>query len=92
MFGCVLIVLGVVMSVVGYFSEALSEVIVYNKTHEEVTNVTVDPTRKVQFDSLAFIGPVVMGVGAFILMIACVMTLESRDKHAQACYGRYWQK
>uniref|UniRef100_A0A914XZ74 Uncharacterized protein n=1 Tax=Panagrolaimus superbus TaxID=310955 RepID=A0A914XZ74_9BILA len=32
---------------------------------------------------MQYIGPVCMGFGAFAMIIACVMTLESRDRHAQ---------
>ena len=33
--------------------------------------------------SMQYVGPVLMGVGMFLLIIACVITLESRDRHAQ---------
>ncbi|VDK72553.1 unnamed protein product [Onchocerca ochengi] len=36
------------------------------------------------FKSLQYIGPVAMGIGTFILIIACVITFESRDKSKQA--------
>ncbi|KAK6022391.1 hypothetical protein OSTOST_11917 [Ostertagia ostertagi] len=32
---------------------------------------------------MQYLGPILMGIGSFILIIACVVTLESRDKHAQ---------
>lgn len=35
------------------------------------------------FKSLQYIGPVAMGIGTFILIIACVITFESRDKSKQ---------
>lgn len=35
------------------------------------------------FQSMQYIGPILMGIGTFVLIIACVITLESRDKHAQ---------
>uniref|UniRef100_A0A1I7T2X6 Uncharacterized protein n=1 Tax=Caenorhabditis tropicalis TaxID=1561998 RepID=A0A1I7T2X6_9PELO len=36
-----------------------------------------------QLKSMQYLGPILMGIGSFILIIACVVTLESRDKHAQ---------
>ncbi|OZC12926.1 hypothetical protein X798_00561 [Onchocerca flexuosa] len=35
------------------------------------------------FKSLQYIGPIAMGIGTFILIIACVITFESRDKNMQ---------
>jgi hypothetical protein len=32
---------------------------------------------------MQYVGPVLMGFGTFLLIIACVITLESRDRHAQ---------
>ena len=36
-----------------------------------------------EFSKFQYLGPILMGIGSFILIIACVVTLESRDKHAQ---------
>jgi hypothetical protein len=75
-------VLGIVMAVIGYFDEALSTETRTNLTTTS-TETIVNVAKRFQFKSLQYIGPIIMGVGSFILMIACVMTLESRDKHAQ---------
>ncbi|CAK5083666.1 unnamed protein product [Meloidogyne enterolobii] len=33
--------------------------------------------------SMQYVGPILMGLGMFLLIVACVITLESRDRHAQ---------
>ncbi|KRY10695.1 hypothetical protein T12_4895 [Trichinella patagoniensis] len=62
--GSLLLAAGVAMSIVGYYSR-----------QETSAFVTSDPLVP-----LSYLGPVVMGAGAFILIIVCVVTLESRDK------------
>ncbi|RCN28519.1 hypothetical protein ANCCAN_25737, partial [Ancylostoma caninum] len=46
-------------------------------------NVYHDRVVQYQLKSMQYLGPILMGIGSFILIIACVVTLESRDKHAQ---------
>uniref|UniRef100_A0A914WU25 Uncharacterized protein n=1 Tax=Plectus sambesii TaxID=2011161 RepID=A0A914WU25_9BILA len=84
-FGTILIVLGIVMAVIGYFDEALSTEKYFNVTTQTEHKI-INAAKRFQFKSLQYIGPIVMGIGSFILMIACVMTLESRDKHAQVVH------
>ncbi|CAJ0567853.1 unnamed protein product, partial [Mesorhabditis spiculigera] len=68
------------MTALGYFDKTLSQYQVLNNgTAEEKTDFVI----AYQLKSLQYIGPVLMGIGTFILIIACVITLESRDKHAQ---------
>ncbi|KRZ05690.1 hypothetical protein T11_6886 [Trichinella zimbabwensis] len=62
--GSLLLAAGVAMSIVGYYSR-----------QEASAFATSDPLVP-----LSYLGPVVMGAGAFILIIVCVVTLESRDK------------
>ncbi|CEF67585.1 Protein of unknown function DUF2371, TMEM200 family-containing protein [Strongyloides ratti] len=79
-FGVIIITLGIIMTGLGYFDKELAKVTVYNET--TTSNITyIDNFRRIQFKSMQYIGPVLMGVGSFMLIIACVITLESRDKH-----------
>uniref|UniRef100_A0A0K0DBH7 FtsX-like permease family protein n=1 Tax=Angiostrongylus cantonensis TaxID=6313 RepID=A0A0K0DBH7_ANGCA len=79
-FGCVVIVIGLAMTVLGYFDKQFSE-------RMEVVDgsIIVSHDRIVQYQlkSMQYLGPILMGIGTFILIIACVVTLESRDKHTQ---------
>ncbi|MFH4977311.1 hypothetical protein AB6A40_004020 [Gnathostoma spinigerum] len=92
-FGTVVIVIGMLMTVVGYFDVDLSQV-------EKVNSITgaketfIRWALKYQLKSLQYLGPILMGIGSFILIIACVITLESREKHAQVIQSeskKYWK-
>uniref|UniRef100_A0A0K0E3F6 Transmembrane protein 200A n=1 Tax=Strongyloides stercoralis TaxID=6248 RepID=A0A0K0E3F6_STRER len=79
-FGVIIISIGIIMTGLGYFDKELAKVTVYNKT--TTANITyIDNFRRIQFKSMQYIGPILMGIGSFMLIIACVITLESRDKH-----------
>ncbi|EFP02739.1 hypothetical protein CRE_28328 [Caenorhabditis remanei] len=79
-FGCIIIVVGLAMTVLGYFDKYFSEKIEIIDGNE---HVTYDRMIQYQLKSMQYLGPILMGIGSFILIIACVVTLESRDKHAQ---------
>uniref|UniRef100_A0AC34G4P1 Uncharacterized protein n=1 Tax=Panagrolaimus sp. ES5 TaxID=591445 RepID=A0AC34G4P1_9BILA len=70
------------MTVLGYFHRELATTVVYNSTLQTEMSELND-TKRVLFKGMQFVGPVCMGFGAFAMIIACVMTLESRDRHAQ---------
>lgn len=40
-------------------------------------------TKQFLLRSLQFFGPILMAIGAFMLIAACVITLENRDSHAR---------
>ncbi|EGT37296.1 hypothetical protein CAEBREN_01755 [Caenorhabditis brenneri] len=79
-FGCIIIVVGLAMTILGYFDKYFSEKIEIIDGSEQVT---YDRMIQYQLKSMQYLGPILMGIGSFILIIACVVTLESRDKHAQ---------
>ncbi|KAJ1369437.1 hypothetical protein KIN20_030894, partial [Parelaphostrongylus tenuis] len=79
-FGCVVIVIGLAMTVLGYFDKHFSERV---EVVDGSMIVYHDRVIRYQLKSMQYLGPILMGIGAFILIIACVVTLESRDKHAQ---------
>lgn len=57
-FGTVLIGLGMAMAGIGYYAHDLA---IVHKSHNETI---IDKTRQLQFQSLSYVGPVIMGVGA----------------------------
>lgn len=74
--GLVLIVIGASMATVGFYSDHLSTV------EERRGNSTVrvkNEHRDRHLDSLTYLGPLVMGLGGFIIVATCVMTFEARD-------------
>ncbi|CAI5437483.1 unnamed protein product [Caenorhabditis angaria] len=80
-FGCIIIVVGLSMAVLGYFDIHFSERVRLDSNGSQV--ITHDKFIQYQLKSMQYLGPILMGIGSFILIIACVVTLESRDKHAQ---------
>ena len=78
------------MVVAAYWSEYLathqieeSTMTGANTTHTTHTNHTVitkNSNLHYHISNLAYVGPMFMGVGAFIIIIACVVVFETRDK------------
>lgn len=122
--GAALMVLGLVMTVVGYFDSDLflsstasgtRNTNTNNQHHQQAATTTVmintassdlppsfSPISssssssddgdallhnqhwfRFLLKSMQYVGPVLMGIGMFLLIIACVISLESRDRHAQ---------
>lgn len=74
--GMILLVIGTTMSVVGFYAETLStEVIESGNRTVEVT----DPDRQYHLHNLTYVGPVIMGLGGFVIVAAFVMTFEGHD-------------
>ncbi|XP_054153245.1 uncharacterized protein LOC128951959 isoform X2 [Oppia nitens] len=75
--GIVLLVLGTVMSVIGFFAEplAIEQITLPNGTIVP----TMDPDTKQHLHNLTYVGPVVMGLGGIVIVAACVLTFEVRD-------------
>ncbi|CAC5393695.1 unnamed protein product [Mytilus coruscus] len=53
------------------------------KTSNVTTKIPVE-TKYTQLKSLAYVGPVLMGIGFFVLMVAVVLYCEIRDKFVQS--------
>uniref|UniRef100_A0A914RD07 Uncharacterized protein n=1 Tax=Parascaris equorum TaxID=6256 RepID=A0A914RD07_PAREQ len=45
----------------------------YNKETDE-KEIVINLSKRYQLKSLQYVGPILMGVGSFILIIACVIT------------------
>ena len=72
---------GTAMCVVGYYAEyfATTETI---STTVNGTDIVIIKDSSMQFHikNLTFVGPIFMGIGAFIIVVACVVVFETRDK------------
>ncbi|CAG2106964.1 unnamed protein product [Medioppia subpectinata] len=75
--GIVLLMLGTVMSVVGFFAEPLA--VDHVKLENGTVVPTIDPDTKQHLHNLTYVGPVVMGLGGIVIVAACVLTFEVRD-------------
>lgn len=74
--GLLLMACGAAMATLGFYSDHLSTV------EERRGNSTVlikNENRDWQLDSLTYLGPMVMGLGGFIIVATCVMTFEARE-------------
>ncbi|XP_023218286.1 uncharacterized protein LOC111620572 [Centruroides sculpturatus] len=74
--GFFLILIGTGMATVGFYSDQLSKV---EKKQGNITVYHKDGLKDMHLSSLTYFGPVVMGVGGFIILATCVMTFEARD-------------
>uniref|UniRef100_A0AC35TSQ6 Ion_trans_2 domain-containing protein n=1 Tax=Rhabditophanes sp. KR3021 TaxID=114890 RepID=A0AC35TSQ6_9BILA len=79
-FAGILIGAGIIMTGVGFFDKDFSKKSVYNQTLN-MNISTVDSNWKMYLKGMQYAGPIATGAGAFLLIVACVITLESRDKH-----------
>ena len=59
-------------------------IILDSETYREMllTSSPQDPAR-FRLSHVSFSGPVVLGTGGFLVIVACVMTLEARDNAAK---------
>ncbi|CAL1271727.1 unnamed protein product [Larinioides sclopetarius] len=74
--GMILLIIGTTMSVVGFYADTLSTEI------QESGNSTIevrDPDRHYHLHNLTYVGPVIMGLGGFVIVAAFVMTFEGHD-------------
>ncbi|CAH1115452.1 unnamed protein product [Psylliodes chrysocephalus] len=84
--GLLLMVLGAAMATIGYYADHLSA------APEFKANFTVrakNETKSFHLNNLSYAGPIVMGVGGFIVVAACVMTFEARDSAAKVVPARF---
>ena len=75
--GIILLTIGTIMSVVGFFAEPLA--IEYKKAPNGTLVPTIDPDIKTHLHNLTYVGPVIMGLGGIVVVAACVLTFEVRD-------------
>lgn len=77
--GCFLILLGAVMCNFAFHAEKLSR-ISHRISNATDTELVSNSTKLGALKSLTFIGPSLIGLGIFVIIIACVLLLDRRDK------------
>ncbi|KAF0760444.1 Uncharacterized protein FWK35_00031654 [Aphis craccivora] len=86
-FGLFLMAVGAIMAIIGYYAEQLSSDDIVTKTDSGNSSTSIRTTKSTKKSShiykLSYAGPIVMGVGGFIVVAACVMTFEARDRAAK---------
>lgn len=74
------------MATIGYYTNT--------HAHELRANGTVaqfrfkNENRGLHLNNLSYLGPIIMGVGGFIVVAACVITFEMRDSAAKVMPAR----
>ncbi|XP_066138773.1 uncharacterized protein [Euwallacea fornicatus] len=84
--GLLLMVLGAAMATIGYYADQLS---VAQEIRGNHTVAVKNESRGFHLNNLSYAGPIVMGVGGFIVVAACVMTFEARDSAAKVVPARF---
>ncbi|XP_014250656.1 uncharacterized protein LOC106667300 [Cimex lectularius] len=79
-FGLLLMFIGTTMAILGYYADQLS---VGQEMRGNTTVRIKHEARGFHLNNLSYAGPIVMGVGGFIVVAACVMTFEARDSAAK---------
>uniref|UniRef100_A0A2S2Q110 Transmembrane protein n=1 Tax=Sipha flava TaxID=143950 RepID=A0A2S2Q110_9HEMI len=86
-FGLFLMAVGAIMAIIGYYAEQLSSDDIVSKTDIRNSSTSIRTTKTNKKSShiykLSYAGPIVMGIGGFIVVAACVMTFEARDRAAK---------
>uniref|UniRef100_A0A336M0I8 CSON014781 protein n=1 Tax=Culicoides sonorensis TaxID=179676 RepID=A0A336M0I8_CULSO len=84
--GLTLMFIGAGMATIGYYTNT--------HAHELRANGTVaqfrfkNENRGLHLNNLSYLGPIIMGVGGFIVVAACVITFEMRDSAAKVMPAR----
>ncbi|KAF7488370.1 hypothetical protein SSS_05561 [Sarcoptes scabiei] len=75
--GFVLLIMGTVMSIVGFFADSLAmeQAELNNGTYVS----TINKGTKLHLHNLTYVGPVIMGLGGIVIIAACILTFEVRD-------------
>ncbi|KAK9701575.1 hypothetical protein QE152_g30499 [Popillia japonica] len=84
--GLLLMVLGAAMATIGYYADHLS---IAQEVRGNHTVRVKNESRGFHLNNLSYAGPIVMGVGGFIVVAACVMTFEARDSAAKVVPARF---
>ena len=82
--GLALIITGISLTVIGYLSDQreYKEHLEMSRKFDNYTSSKFKEGR-LHLSNVSFSGPVVLGTGGFLVIVACVMTLEARDNAAK---------
>ncbi|XP_070141194.1 uncharacterized protein [Drosophila kikkawai] len=83
--GLTLMLLGAGMATLGYYADHLS---MGSEIRGNVTVRVKNDLKGFHLNNFAYVGPIVMGFGGFIVVASCVMTFEARDSAAKVVPAR----
>ncbi|KAL7048214.1 hypothetical protein ACKWTF_003266 [Chironomus riparius] len=85
MVGILLMVIGASMATIGYYSQDFA----LGEFRHNTTIRVKNEQRGLHLNNLSYLGPIIMGVGGFIVVASCVMTFEARDSAAKVVPARF---
>ena len=82
--GIALIITGISLTIIGYLTDQreFQEHVELSRKFDNYTSTKYKDGR-FHLSNISFSGPVVLGTGGFLVIVACVMTLEARDNAAK---------
>ena len=82
--GIALILTGISLTIIGYLTDQreFQEHVELSRKFDNYTSTKYKDGR-FHLSNISFSGPVVLGTGGFLVIVACVMTLEARDNAAK---------
>ncbi|XP_023178731.2 uncharacterized protein LOC111604765 [Drosophila hydei] len=83
--GLALMLVGAGMATLGYYADHLS---MGSELRGNVTVRVKNDLKGFHLNNFAYVGPIVMGFGGFIVVASCVMTFEARDSAAKVVPAR----
>ena len=90
--GSVLLFGGMAMSFMGYYAEFFStKITTFNLNNTIHQSLHTDTALKFHINNFMYIGPLFMGIGTFLAIVACVIVLETRDKVLDMMEAKQWQ-
>ncbi|XP_050091583.1 uncharacterized protein LOC126575090 [Anopheles aquasalis] len=87
--GMVLMAVGGGMATVGYYANNFPSLSDLRSNSSTSTIRVKNEHRGLHLNNLSYVGPIIMGVGGFIVVASCVMTFEARDSAAKVVPARF---
>ncbi|XP_052859732.1 uncharacterized protein LOC128266982 [Anopheles cruzii] len=87
--GMVLMFVGGGMATVGYYANNFPSLSDLRSNSSTSTIRVKNEQRGLHLNNLSYVGPIIMGVGGFIVVASCVMTFEARDSAAKVVPARF---
>ncbi|XP_035788368.1 uncharacterized protein LOC118464809 isoform X2 [Anopheles albimanus] len=87
--GMVLMFVGGGMATVGYYANNFPSLSDLRSNSSTSTIRVKNEHRGLHLNNLSYVGPIIMGVGGFIVVASCVMTFEARDSAAKVVPARF---
>ncbi|KAG5679021.1 hypothetical protein PVAND_008624 [Polypedilum vanderplanki] len=86
MVGILLMIIGASMATIGYYSQDFT---IGEFRHNSTIRMKNNDQRALHLNNLSYMGPIIMGVGGFVVVSSCVMTFEARDSAAKVVPARF---